>query len=223
MLIIGPPLRLPIRSIFVSDLCRFSCREFPSIELAHSNAHTAQHPRESSDCPSHREDRHPSPSPPHPPPCSTPSSIHRTSIKHRIGRPSPSSPSSGIAPPTTRRPSEGPPPLGRPPHLHFSLRRNWLLRLLYPFTEAFCDADKADAYLSRHPPNTQLSPDPNKKTLVLLGSGWGSTSLLKGLNTEDYNVIVVSPRNYFLFTRKIPSLECALTGSVVTFDYDRIG
>jgi NADH:ubiquinone reductase (non-electrogenic) len=61
-----------------------------------------------------------------------------------------------------------------------------------------------DAYLSRHPPHSQLSPDPNKKTLVVLGSGWGSTSLLKGLNTEDYNVIVVSPRNYFLFTRTAP-------------------
>jgi len=40
--------------------------------------------------------------------------------------------------------------------------------------------------------------------LAILGSGWGSTSLLKGLNTEDYNVIVVSPRNYFLFTRILP-------------------
>ena len=58
-----------------------------------------------------------------------------------------------------------------------------------------------EAYVARHPPLNQLDPDPNKKTLVVLGSGWGSTSLLKGLNTEDYNVIVVSPRNYFLFTR----------------------
>lgn len=58
-----------------------------------------------------------------------------------------------------------------------------------------------DAYLARHPPANQLQPDEKKKTLVVLGSGWGSTSLLKGLNTENYHVIVVSPRNYFLFTR----------------------
>lgn len=44
-----------------------------------------------------------------------------------------------------------------------------------------------------------------KKTLVILGSGWGSISLLKNLDTTLYNVVVVSPRNYFLFTPLLPS------------------
>lgn len=44
-----------------------------------------------------------------------------------------------------------------------------------------------------------------KKTLVILGSGWGSVSLLKNLDTSLYNVVVVSPRNYFLFTPLLPS------------------
>lgn len=44
-----------------------------------------------------------------------------------------------------------------------------------------------------------------RKTLVILGSGWGSVSLLKNLDTSLYNVIVVSPRNYFLFTPLLPS------------------
>ncbi|AET40450.1 uncharacterized protein Ecym_6047 [Eremothecium cymbalariae DBVPG len=44
-----------------------------------------------------------------------------------------------------------------------------------------------------------------RKTLVILGSGWGSMSLLKNLDTTLYNVIVVSPRNYFLFTPLLPS------------------
>lgn len=39
----------------------------------------------------------------------------------------------------------------------------------------------------------------------LTGSGWGSISLLKKLDTENYNVIVVSPRNFFLFTPLLPS------------------
>lgn len=39
----------------------------------------------------------------------------------------------------------------------------------------------------------------------LSGSGWGSISLLKKLDTENYNVIVVSPRNFFLFTPLLPS------------------
>jgi NADH:ubiquinone reductase (non-electrogenic) len=41
--------------------------------------------------------------------------------------------------------------------------------------------------------------------LTLKGTGWGSVSLLKKLDTENYNVIVISPRNYFLFTPLLPS------------------
>ncbi|KAM3122456.1 hypothetical protein ACQ2H7_004368 [Candidozyma auris] len=44
-----------------------------------------------------------------------------------------------------------------------------------------------------------------KKTLVILGSGWGSISLLKKLDTTLYNVVIVSPRNYFLYTPLLPS------------------
>ncbi|KAK8065478.1 hypothetical protein PG997_012225 [Apiospora hydei] len=44
-----------------------------------------------------------------------------------------------------------------------------------------------------------------QKNLVILGTGWGSVALLKKLDTENYNVIVVSPRNYFLFTPLLPS------------------
>ncbi|KAI0666467.1 FAD/NAD-P-binding domain-containing protein [Trametes maxima] len=55
-------------------------------------------------------------------------------------------------------------------------------------------------------PGPQLPHDPTKKTLVILGSGWGATSLLNSLDTADYNVIVVSPKNYFLFTPLLPSV-----------------
>jgi NADH:ubiquinone reductase (non-electrogenic) len=54
-------------------------------------------------------------------------------------------------------------------------------------------------------PQAQKPMDPNKKTVVILGSGWASTSLLKAINTDIYNVVVVSPRNYFLFTPLLPS------------------
>lgn len=40
----------------------------------------------------------------------------------------------------------------------------------------------------RHP-GTQLPYDPEKKTIVILGSGWGATSLLKTLDTSEYNVV----------------------------------
>lgn len=62
-----------------------------------------------------------------------------------------------------------------------------------------------------HPRSHQLPQDPSKKTLVILGSGWGSVSLLKKIDTSNYNVIVVSPRNFFLFT---PLLPACTTGTV---------
>ncbi|KAK9768102.1 NADH:ubiquinone oxidoreductase [Basidiobolus ranarum] len=60
------------------------------------------------------------------------------------------------------------------------------------------------AYQQRHPP-AQAEFDPSKKTLVILGTGWGSTSILRELDTDKFNVVVVSPRNYFLFTPLLPS------------------
>lgn len=44
-----------------------------------------------------------------------------------------------------------------------------------------------------------------KPRLVILGGGWGSVALLKELNSDDYHVTVISPKNYFLFTPMLPS------------------
>ncbi|KAJ3278284.1 NADH:ubiquinone oxidoreductase [Borealophlyctis nickersoniae] len=61
-----------------------------------------------------------------------------------------------------------------------------------------------EVYNARHPPQ-QFTWDHDKKTIAVLGSGWAATSLLKDLDTENYNVVVISPRNYFLFTPLLPS------------------
>lgn len=65
-------------------------------------------------------------------------------------------------------------------------------------------------YETRHPQD-QVPPAPGKKTLVILGTGWGSVSLLKKIDASEYNIIVVSPRNFFLFTPLLPSCT---TGTV---------
>ncbi|XP_027191801.1 external alternative NAD(P)H-ubiquinone oxidoreductase B1, mitochondrial isoform X3 [Cicer arietinum] len=50
--------------------------------------------------------------------------------------------------------------------------------------------------------------EPRKKKVVVLGTGWGATSFLKGLDASLYDVQVVSPRNYFAFTPLLPSVTC---------------
>ncbi|KAI0234774.1 NADH:ubiquinone oxidoreductase, partial [Massospora cicadina] len=44
-----------------------------------------------------------------------------------------------------------------------------------------------------------------RKRVIVLGTGWGSTSLVKSLDPSEYDVVIVSPRNYFLFTPLLPS------------------
>ncbi|KAI6784753.1 External alternative NADH-ubiquinone oxidoreductase-like protein [Emericellopsis cladophorae] len=86
------------------------------------------------------------------------------------------------------------------------LRRTfrWAWRLTYLSVLGVLGYTGYVIYLDRNPAE-QLERDPNKKTLVVLGTGWGSVALLKKLDTENYNVVVVSPRNYFLFTPLLPS------------------
>lgn len=44
-----------------------------------------------------------------------------------------------------------------------------------------------------------------RKTLVVLGTGWGSYSVLRHINKKLFDVIVISPRNHFLFTPLLAS------------------
>lgn len=55
--------------------------------------------------------------------------------------------------------------------------------------------------------NGRLKP----RKLVVLGTGFGGYSLVRGLRRSPLEVTVVSPRNYFLFTPLLPS---AVSGSV---------
>ncbi|KAI8620661.1 pyridine nucleotide-disulfide oxidoreductase-domain-containing protein [Chytriomyces sp. MP71] len=47
--------------------------------------------------------------------------------------------------------------------------------------------------------------DETKKTIVVLGSGWSAVSAVATMDTNAYNLVWVSPRNYFLFTPLLPS------------------
>ncbi|KAJ6073399.1 External alternative NADH-ubiquinone oxidoreductase [Penicillium canescens] len=100
-------------------------------------------------------------------------------------------------------PSPAPKPNKRFRLLLWSWRLAWLSGLGVTSIVGF------SIYTLRYP-EEQIEPDPSKKTLVILGTGWGSVSLLKKLDTQNYNVMVVSPRNYFLFTPLLPSCTTGL-------------
>ena len=53
--------------------------------------------------------------------------------------------------------------------------------------------------------------DDDRATLVVLGSGWASHALIKVVDANKYRVVVVSPRNHFVFT---PMLASAAVGTV---------
>lgn len=50
-----------------------------------------------------------------------------------------------------------------------------------------------------------------KENLVVLGTGWGAAAFVKNIDTDKFDVTVVSPRNYFVFT---PMLAGASVGTV---------
>ncbi|XP_061189743.1 uncharacterized protein LOC133197642 [Saccostrea echinata] len=49
------------------------------------------------------------------------------------------------------------------------------------------------------------STQTGRKKLVILGTGWGGYSLLRNIDKKMYDVVVISPRNYFLFTPLLAS------------------
>ncbi len=56
-------------------------------------------------------------------------------------------------------------------------------------------------------------PNEKKKKVVILGSGWGAMSALNHLNPGQFEITVVSPRNYFLFTPMLPSVTVGTVNS----------
>jgi NADH dehydrogenase FAD-containing subunit len=60
-----------------------------------------------------------------------------------------------------------------------------------------------------------LHPEPKKlekrSKLVVLGSGWASLAFVKDIDKRLYDVVVISPRNNFLFT---PMLGRVATGEI---------
>lgn len=47
---------------------------------------------------------------------------------------------------------------------------------------------------------------PKKKRVVVLGSGWAAVSMLRNIDADLWDIVCISPRNYFLMTPLLPSV-----------------
>lgn len=62
-------------------------------------------------------------------------------------------------------------------------------------------------------PRTQTNEKGHlKERLVIVGGGWGAVSLLNSLDRNAYEVTLVSPNNYFLFTPLLPAVAVGTVG-----------
>ncbi|KAF9239999.1 NDE2, mitochondrial external NADH dehydrogenase [Melanogaster broomeanus] len=139
---------------------------------------------------------------------STNSRLPTAHLRTVLSRPHTSESSSASASASTPPPTNSPSPI----------RNTWrsFLQILGGVTLITVIGATGTMYYFIHKelhPGPQLPFDPSKKTIVVLGSGWGATSLLKRLDTEDYNTIVISPKNFFLFTPLLPSVAVGTLGS----------
>ena len=65
--------------------------------------------------------------------------------------------------------------------------------------------------------NASNTTSQQRQKVVILGTGWGSYSVLKNVNKKLFDVIVVSPRNHFLF--KQPPCWLAHHRHILEFRY----
>ena len=67
------------------------------------------------------------------------------------------------------------------------------------------DEEEIDAFQMNDEGEIEWMSNSQRPRIVVLGTGWGSVSFLKHLDVNKYEIVVVSPRNYFLFTPLLPS------------------
>jgi hypothetical protein len=68
------------------------------------------------------------------------------------------------------------------------------------FDSLFQSNTSKNQELSQYELYKQKESGITKEKIVILGTGWGSAAFLKDIDTNIYDVTVISPRNFFLFT-----------------------
>ena len=70
---------------------------------------------------------------------------------------------------------------------------------------------KSSSLLQKQPLSSKSTKSIVKEKIVVLGTGWGAHAFLKSIDATMYDVVLVSPRNYFTFT---PMLAASAVGTV---------
>ncbi|WFD02216.1 hypothetical protein MOBT1_000897 [Malassezia obtusa] len=78
--------------------------------------------------------------------------------------------------------------------------------------EAPCGGPGKLPILPRIPKEEAKPPEDRKERLVVIGGGWATVSMLMKLDYDAYDVVVVSPNNYFLFTPLLPAVAVGTVG-----------
>ncbi|GAA5890393.1 hypothetical protein JCM5296_002809 [Sporobolomyces johnsonii] len=130
-----------------------------------------------------------------------PTATTTVDVAPKVGTPPPASASASASSSSSSSSSSAPPP----PPKKFRHRVRTFARTVLVFVLGSTTFVLWHSYEQRHP-GEQLPHDPTLPTVVVLGNGWASTAFLKDLDNQGYNVVVISPRNYFLFTPLLPSV-----------------
>ncbi|KAH3901553.1 uncharacterized protein SCDLUD_003050 [Saccharomycodes ludwigii] len=65
-----------------------------------------------------------------------------------------------------------------------------------------------------------MTVDKSRPSVLILGTGFGSVGVLQNINTEKFNITVISPRDYFLFTPLLTSTTYGhLRDDSISFDF----
>ena len=54
-----------------------------------------------------------------------------------------------------------------------------------------------------------------KERVVILGTGWGAAAVMGRLDPLRYEIVCVSPRNYFLMTPLLPSVTVGVSSPAI--------
>jgi NADH dehydrogenase FAD-containing subunit len=74
-----------------------------------------------------------------------------------------------------------------------------------PLQPTISQKEQHQKFIERTNELQQPTKPGDKPRLVILGTGWGAMAVAEDIDPNLYDIVIISPRNYFLFTPMLPS------------------